>query len=738
MLKENQAVNTLPLRQTCVSRNEARARASLGAMLAAMSLGAAPAHAGNAAAPAAEAETALPAVRVESVREAGQTGYQPGMTTIGKLPQLPRDIPQSLTIVPEPLMNDRNADSFKEALRNVAGLTFSAGEGGRVGDNMTLRGFTVFGDLYLDGMRDVAQYNREIFNVERVEVLRGAASMLFGRGSAGGVINQASKQPGLLDEGRAAFTLGSYRHRRFTMDVNRVVGQDAAFRLNAMQTATGSFREGVTQERWGIAPSFRWGIGTRNEFMLSWYRTQDDNVPDYGQPYFQGRPVPVPVTRFYGMAATDFERYDTSVLTGSWIHRFDDGATLKTVLRKGRYQRDLWAVAPRLAAGTTVLSDATVVNRQRQARGGDERPITSQTDYSFKVTTGPVVHQLLIGMELASENTWRWQYPAGAANPATTLGSPDAWPVVGAGYQNTARINDTTFRARTRGLYAQDFMELGRYWKLLVGARHDDFRVDIDNPTGADFARRDRVWSWRSGLSWQPDDIVSYYVSYGTSFNPSGDLYSLDAPGSNTPPEENRNLELGGKWELLDGNLSLRTALFRTEKTNERNTDLSNPTVYLLSGRRHTQGVEFEAAGRMSSRWEIFTGLALMRSRIDVPATTATAAATIAANAANVGNWPQYTGPYTGNVWSTYRLDGGWRVGGGVELMSKRYANNNNQTVVPGYRRWDAMISWEQRAYSIRVNVLNLFDTRYYEGVYTGHVIPGATRTLQTTFEAKF
>lgn len=352
--------------------------------------------------PEATSETELKPVTVTDQRER-LPAYQPGVTSVGKVPQLPRDIPQSVTIVPEALIRDRNADTFREALRNVPGLTFNAGEGGRIGDNITLRGYSVVGDLYLDGIRDIAQYNRETFNVERIEVLRGSSSMLYGRGSTGGIVNQVSKEPGLIDQGSLALTLGSFDYRRATLDVNRRIGENAAVRVNAMATNAESFRDGVATDRRGVAPSVRFGIGMPDEFALSYYHLEYDDVPDYGVPYFDGKPVPVPVGRFYGLAKADYQRDQAGIATASWTHRFDAKSTLKTVLRSGDYERDLWAVAPRLAPGTTVLTDDTVVNRQRQARGGEERTLTSQTDYYSEREAFGMKHLVLGGLELTRE-----------------------------------------------------------------------------------------------------------------------------------------------------------------------------------------------------------------------------------------------------------------------------------------------------------------------------------------------
>ena len=676
-------------------------------------------------------ETELKPVTVTDQRDR-LPGYQPGITSVGKVPQLPRDIPQSVTIVPEVLIRDRNADTFREALRNVPGLTFNAGEGGRIGDNITIRGYSVVGDLYLDGLRDVAQYNRETYNLERIEVLRGSASMLYGRGSTGGIVNQASKEPGLINEGRLSLTAGTDDYKRATLDVNQRVGENAAVRLNAMKTDAGSFRNGVSTNRQGVAPSVRLGIGMPDEFLLAYYSLKYDDAPDYGVPYFDGKPVPVPVENFYGLAKADYQRDEAGIATAGWTHRFDGKTTLKSVLRSGRYERDLWAVAPRLAAGTTVLTDDTVVNRQRQARGGEERVVTSQTDFIAEREAFGMKHLVLAGLELTREKAERWNTTSAVPNPATTLGNPDPFRDPPAGLQdNLVRTGPVSYTANTAALYLQDTLQFAPAWKAVLGTRYDHFDADyVRTAPAGPLARLDKVWSWRSGLLFQPDDVQTWYAAYGTSFNPSGELYSLDDRGANTPPEKNRNIEFGTTWELLEGDLSLRAALYRAEKTNERNTDLAVTVEQnLLSGRRHTDGIEVEFAGRITPNWEVFAGGARQRAEIDEAT---------GQQANTLGKVPINTPDYTASLWTVYRWGSRWRFGGGVEAVGKRFGNTTNTVEVPGYTRWDAMVAYTAPSYEIRLNALNLFDRDIYEGVYQGHVVPGTKRSLQLTVDCKF
>jgi catecholate siderophore receptor len=675
-------------------------------------------------------ETPLAPVEVKDTRPDEESGYQPGLTTVGRLKQLPRDIPQSVTVVPSKLIEDRGADTLREALRNVAGITFNAGEGGRIGDNVSIRGFAAVGDLYLDGLRDMAQYNREVFNLETVEVLKGSASMLFGRGATGGVVNQVSKQPLMDPQYDAAVVAGSFDYRRATVDLNHVVGDNAAIRVNAMATKSDSFRDAVHLERSGFAPSFVWGFGTPDEFHLAYYHLAYKDLPDYGVPYFKGRPLDVPTTRFYGLANADQQRDSASIATGTWIHRLG-GDELKAILRAASYERDLRAVAPRLPAGTTVVTDATTLNRQRQARGGEEDMVTGQVEWTGKRAFAGMKHLLLAGAEYSGEKARRWNYANGVANPPTTVGNPDPFVALPDAYfTSIVRTNPNAFEAKSVGLYAQDFAQIRGPWKALLGARIDRFDGDFDRPLPqGDLSRTDRVGSWRSGLLYQPDDSSSYYASAGSSYNPSGELYQLDDRTANTPPEKSRNYEMGAKWEARDGNLSLRAALFRTIKTSERNTDLSNPTVSVLSGRRHTDGAEVEAAGRIAPGWEVFASAALMDGRVDEASFQ---------QAGTEGKRPINTPRYTFSVWSTYRIAPNWRAGGGCDGVGDRFGDANNVNTVPGYARCDAMLAFEQKRYVVKVNVLNIFDRAIYEGVYAGHVVPGPGRNLQVTLELRY
>lgn len=748
----------------------------------------------------------LPEIRVRDARErpnSPNSGYQSGIVTSAKTKQLAKDIPQAITTVTEQLMLDSNADTMKGALRHVAGLTFNSGEGGRIGDNIMLRGFYSFGDLYLDGIRDVAQYNREVFHVEQIDVLRGSAAMLFGRGQAGGVVNRVSKQPGLVDRTEVSATVGTDHYGRVTADVNKVLGENMALRITAMKTDADSSRDGVESKRKGLAPTLRWGIGTTDEFSLGYLYLDTNNVPDYGVPFVSElatitrsqvnrRPLDVPASRFYG-TSSDYEKNRTSISTGIWTHRFSQDTELRTVARFADYTRDLWAVAPRLPGGVTMdtVTDLTTITRGRQARGGKEETVTVQSDLTTRFAAAGMKHEALFGAEWLKEKARRWSYTAiNVTAPSTTVGDPDPDDAVPNAYGNRIHFNPAGYEGKSIGVYAQDQIEFIPQWKFLIGLRRD--RMDADyaslasatNVTTA-FNLKYNEWSYRSGLLFQPSDLSTYYFSWSDSFNPTADLYQLSPANIKYDAERSRTVELGAKWELFDGALSLRTALYRATKFNERNTDLEQATTALLSKERHTDGFEIEAAGRITPTWDVFGGIALMRAEIDeqyggnylgtfADVSGGAYAAGQAANAARpvyngrynpntIGLTPRNTPDYTFNLWTTYRFMPSWRAGVGIEGKGSRLAygigqcdsatrNANtglwsynacapvSQGKAPNFVRTDLMLSYEQPGYELKLNVLNVFDKRYYEALYEngGFAVPGTERGYQFTATVRF
>ena len=666
-------------------------------------------------------------------------------TEIGKGRQALRDIPQTVTVMTERLMSDRNLDDLREVLKTTAGVTFQAGETGE--EDVRLRGFSLgqAGDIYVDGLRDAPLIERDTFNQDRVEVLKGSASMLFGKGSTGGVVNQVNKAPKLLDEHEVNLTLGSGNQRRLSGDFNWVTGEDAAFRLNAMTHQADNW--GAKVDKKGIAPTFRWGIGERDEYSVGLYHLETDGLPLYNHPWFisNGTIVPtLPAKNYHGLAS-DYLRTESTYGTVSHVHRFDADSQIKTQLRHGHYQRDLWASAIAFVNPIGSLADITAstqLRRTPKGRVGESDLTQLQSDYSGKLQAWGHTHQLITGIDAFREDALRNQSFAGTASGLiTTVGTPNdgAWRTDTRG---TPAMN--RFKAQGLGVYAQDTVELVPHIKWVAGLRFDHFAGNYRDPSGNQFEMSENLWSPRTGLLYQPDDISSYYASAGTSYNTSGDTYqyalgSFAAGGANaklanTPPEKSRNFELGGKWEILNKKASLGIALFRSEKYNERNTDPDvAATQMLLSGKRHASGMELNLAGRLSPQWEVFYNHTWIPSaRIDESNIST-------GNAQRMGDRPALTPQHSASLWTSYLLSSQWRVGGGLNHRGEQSPEGNRNVVAPAFTTLDVMAEYSfSDATTLKLNINNLTDKRYADTLYRGFYGPGAPRTVQVSLKTLF
>lgn len=701
----------------------------------------------------------LPTVTVKDSRVV-EDGYRASGTTVGRVLQDPHDVPQAVTTITDQLMNDQQVGSLREALRNVSGLTFNAGEGGRAGDNMMLRGFYTFGDIYLDGIRDTAQYNRETFNLEQVDVLRGSAAMLFGRGQAGGVINQVTKKAELEDEYEFSASAGDYGYKQFTADVNTTLGETVALRLNAMTREEEATRHNKAADdrpeldRQGIALSLGFGIGTDNELFFNHVYTQTRDVPDYGIRFFGGKPLDQFYGTFWGVDK-NFDDSDTRVSTIAFTHKFSDKTQWRTQVRHGSYERAYWVKTPPGGTATPALPDAFGGTGGNITRKLDYETVTVQSDINTELNLLGMKHELMGGVEHFYEDSFRHALRnlGTAANPFYTQ---SALAVAG-----NRGLNE--FDGHSYSYFVQDTIEFIPTWKLLLGVRRDHMNADYLRSVGATAANETAQLnfdetSYRAGLSWQPNAASHYYVSYSDSFSPTADLYQLTVKPY--PAETSETLELGTKWLLFDGDLALRTALYRSEKDWERNTDLES-TAAILTRKRRTDGFEVELAGRITSNWEVFAGVAFMDAKILEVAenTNATTGVVTQADPRFRGERARNTPPATFNLWTTYKFLDKWKVGGGVEMKGERFGYVPSQTAaqtsgpngvfstgsfrpntIPGYARWDAMLAYEETRWAVRLNIKNLFDKEYYDALYDngGLVVPGNRRIGILTTELKF
>jgi len=721
----------------------------------------------------APAEPVMPVIRAKAAAvRTGKDNVQAITTHIGKGTQELRDIPQSVTVITERLIDDRNIDTLKEALHNTAGISFLAAEGGE--EDIRLRGYSLqaTGDIFVDGIRDPAFYDRDSFNWDRLEVLRGSASMLFGRGSTGGAVNQASKGPLLFGRNEVSVTLGSGDTLRSTADLNIRLGENAALRINAMLTQANNWGNKIDKE--GLALSAGFGIGTRDAFTASVYHLANHNGIHYGMPWLMPSTgsadrslVPVDPKSYYGMAS-DYANGGVDLVSLQHLRRLGAGSEWKTTLRAGRYSRDQRASAIRFAAaklqpgGLAVtgdtISDATQLTRGTNNKTMDMDTLYLQSDYSAKFEALGFKHSVQAGLDAGHEDfkNFGLQLPAGTTltKPTTTLGSPDDGAWIDESLRQ--RFVNRSFRSEALGLYAQDLVQIAPTWKLLGGLRWDRFDGTYRTPqlpaangtvtAATERKRSDSLWSKRLGVLWQPTAFQSWHASWGTSFNTSGDSYQYDALGSNTAPESSENFELGGKLDLFDGNLSLRTALFYAVKKNERNRDADtvNATNYVLLGQRHSAGFELDVAGRISPAWEVFVSYSFIPdAKIDKGADQVNAGGTVTCADCSlqgepVGSRPGLIPRHSGTVWTTYQLNPRWRVGGGINMRSGMAPYQVSTFEAPGYVTADLMAEYTLGDLRFKANLNNISNKLTADMLYRGHYIPGKGRQLQVTGTWRF
>lgn len=725
---------------------------------------AAPVAAAAASAPASEKpQTVMPVIKATgSAERQGKEGVQATTTRIGKGQQELRDIPQSLTVVTEKLIDDRNLDTLKDVLKNTAGITFLAPEGGE--EDIRLRGFPLqgTGDVFVDGMRDPAFYDRDTFFYDRLELLRGSASMLFGRGSTGGAVNQVSKVARAIDEHQVDFTLGNHAYLRMVGDFNLRLGSESALRLGTMLTQADNNGAGSSLDKSGVAASLRWGIGTRDEFTATAYFLDNGNGMNYGMPWIRPTPtapaaettiLPVDPTTFYG-AASDRNAGQAATLSLAHTHRFDRNHEITTKVRRGAYERDQRASTIRfapaaqqpggVAASLASLGPNTVLTRGAALKIQDLDTWFAQSDYSGRFPALGLRHEVQVGMDYAREEKTVFGARNAAqggvvpSKPTTTIGTPSD----GAAIDESLRTLRTTsdYVSSGVGVYAQDLLQVAPAWKLLLGLRYDRLSGDYNTyaipnsapgpVTTSDYRMKVSEWSKRFGILYQPTPLASFHFSAATSFNTSGDAYSLSAANVDIPPEQAINLELGAKLDSEDGKLSARVAAFRSTKLHERNTD---PLVNLvtLSGKRHVAGVDFDIAGRITPAWEVYVSyMWLPVANIDKGV----------AGSEGQGTRPSLTPVHSGTVWSTYQISPRLRVGAGLNMRSSQTPNRNPGWKADGYVTGDLMAEYElvPEQLTLKLNVTNVGNKRYADSLYTGHYVPGAGRLVQLTASWRF
>jgi catecholate siderophore receptor len=651
-----------------------------------------------------------------------------------KLGDVPLNIPQSLTVVSSEVITSQSATRLEDALRNVPGITLNAGEGAARGDTVNIRGFSAFNDFFIDGIRDAAVYTRDIFDADSVEVLEGPSAVLFGRGSTGGAINQVTKAPLLAPIENLNSMVGTNDLFRTTGDFNFPFAQSAAFRLNLMgESSEYPGSDFAKNRRWGIAPAIAFGIGTADTVTLTYLHQHENNVPDNGIPFVGGLPAPVPRDSDFGLVS-DINTTTDDILTARYKHDFSPNVSIADTVRYAHYEFDYESAMPNFGktppTATTPLA-SILVGRDRPASSGVQTNLTEQLDLIVHFSTGPITHSFMTGLEVArqtsdlsrfsnpfnSNNTWIAETPLLAPNPVENL--PGILPVTS--------TQDTT--ARSESVYVTDTIGFNQYFDLLASARYDRFSADYRQLTltsGAvlNLNHVDNVGSPRAAFEFKPTPEQTYYISYGTSFDPSAEALTLTAKTANLGPVKATSYESGAKESLLGGGLLVSAAVFRTKVDNAQTNDPDNPTLTVLNGNQRVDGLQLQANGHLTKNWELFAGYSLLDGKTVSSGT-----------AAYVGKALPNVARNTLNLWTEYYLPFGIEVGGGANWIGQRFADSGETARLPGYVVWNAMASYKlTHNATLQLNVMNLFDRYYYAAPYytsvsENHVIPGAGRS---------
>jgi catecholate siderophore receptor len=640
-----------------------------------------------------------------------------------------QDTAQNVTVVPQQTIIDQAASTVQDALKNVPGITLNAGEGGTHGDNINLRGFAASDDFFLDGLRDTGFFTRDSFNLEGIEVYKGPASTLFGRGSTGGVVNQVSKTPQLQDFVRGTIVGGTNSELRGTADFNYQFADSAAFRVNAMGLKSEvADRDFVDNRRWGVAPSLAFGIGGPTTLILNYFHQQQNDIPDYGIPFAFGSPVPVPRNTYYGLPSDDRTRADDDVGTVIFKTEFSKDFWLTDNARVGNYFFDSRETAAHYGAAPpapgTPLDDVLTF-RDRPSVQGTVKTLMNDVNLHKHFTTGSVEQHVVVGVELDREEADLTRF-ANQLNqiPGTPILNPDPFEPFPGHQTQITQLPDTV--TKTASLLLQDIVDFSPQWQATAGVRVDRFNAEFNEPiTAAHFEHTDTIASPRASIVFKPIDTLSLYASYGTSYDPSAENLSLSAKTASLGPEKDKTFEVGAKSNVLDGRLALQAGVFQTEMSNARVGDPTNPTApQLLAGKERVRGFEADAAGYLTDDLEITAGYTHLNSE--------TLEST---DPASVGAPLLNTAPNQANLWLVYEIHEALKFGAGLNYLSRRAADVDNTAHVPGYVTFDAMASYAlNKHFSVQLNGYNLANRYYYANSYfsspvENHVVPGAGRT---------
>lgn len=674
-------------------------------------------------------------LEIEGIREVvsvdAAIGYSvPAVSSATKTTTPLRDVPQAISIATSTLMADQRVASMAEATRYMPGVGFAQGEGNR--DTPILRGNSTTADFFVDGVRDDVQYFRDVYNVDRVEAIKGPNAMIFGRGGAGGVINRVIRQADWGHAREASLQLGSWDNRRFTADVGRGLNDTVALRATGLYENSDSYRDGVSVERYGFNPTVAYRLGPDTTLRGSYEYFHDERVADRGISSFNGRPVDTDPGTFFGDPTQSPTDATVNLVSGLLEHRFNSRVTLRNRLSYGDYDKFYQNVfpGPVNAAGTMVAISAYNNATTRQN-------LFNQTDLVMSAQTGRVGHTVLVGAEFGRQETDNFRetgYFTSVGPNVTTVSAPLDAPTISlpVEFRQSATDADNHGVTTIGGIYAQDQVAFSEHLEAVVGLRFDRFQSDVtNNRTATDFASDDGLLSPRLGLIYKPTLPLSLYGSYSLTYLPRAgeQLSSLTPTNQALDPEEFRNYEVGVKWDVVPA-FAFTAALYRLDRGNVVVPDPDDPTISLLVDAQRTKGLEIGVNGFVTHAWSVAGGYAYQDGEIT---------RSIAANAQAGAELAQLP-THSASLWSRYDFTPKLAAALGVIYRGDVFTSTDNLVVLPSWTRVDAAAYYNLTAMlRVQVNIENLFDESYYLNAHSNtNITPGSPRAVRFALTTRF
>ena len=633
------------------------------------------------------------------------------------------DIPQALTVISEKQIEDQALRSISELLYFVPGATPGTGEANR--DQFTLRGNNTTADLFIDGVRDDAQYFRDFYNVERVEVLKGANAMIFGRGGGGGVINRVIKRSSLGTFREGLLSSDRYGTVRAAIDVDQPLASSVGLRVNALYENADSFRRHVDLERYGINPTVGILAGPATRLDLGYEFFHDRRTTDRGIPSLAGRLLEGFDRTFFGDPGKSFSKADVNLASIAAEHQLGEGLSVRNRTVFGDYDKFYQNIYP----NGPVLGRQVVLGAYNSRN--DRKNLFSQTDFVWKNRLANIDQTILLGFEVGRQKSRNHRQSGTILGlPGNKVSLDDPTVDVIAIFASTPSDANNRTTADIAAIYVQDQIRPADWLEIVAGLRFDRFKLSVEDLrlNGADFSRTDTFWSPRLGLVLKPTEKLSFYTGYSRSFLPqSGDQFSGLTPVTDQlKPERFDNYEIGAKWAPLEGLLAT-AAVYQTDRTNTQARDAQDRII--LTGEQRIRGIELGLERSISDRWLISAGYAWQKAEITKTTTAAPAGRTV-----------PLVPRHSLSLWTRYDFTPSIGAGLGLLARSKSYASISNAVTLPGYARLDGALYYKLgRGMEAQVNIENILGKDYYPTAHNdNNIAPGAPRTVKATVAYRF